>query len=211
MPTIITAAQLRSVLGVSSSLYNDAYLNQIIDSAEAVVLPMLVTYSAPIGGTQLTSNQAFIYTVGTHPFNVGQSVVITGAGSPYNGTRTIKSVNLDTFAISSVGIITQILREGIANPYRLFTFDLTNADINFREVIPSGKATLSGAATYVGNPAVESAIYVVATEIFQSRTAAGGQIEGVDFAPTPYRMGKSLLSRVTGLLAPYLDEGALCQ
>jgi hypothetical protein len=211
MPTIITASELRSVLGVSSSLYNDAYLNQIIDTAESVVLPMLVSYASPIGGTQLISNQAFIYTVGEHPFNVGQSVVITGAGSPYNGTHTVKSVNLDTFAISSVGIITQILREGTANPYRVFTFDVTNADINFAEVIPSGKATLSGAATYVGNDAIESAIYVVATEVFQSRTAAGGQIEGVDFAPTPYRMGKSLTSRVTGLLAPFIDTGTICQ
>ena len=211
MPTIITASELRSVLGVSSSLYNDAYLNQIIDAAESVVLPMLVSYASPIGGTQLISNQAFIYTVGEHPFNVGQSVVITGAGSPYNGTHTVKSVNLDTFAISSVGIITQILREGTANPYRVFTFDVTNADINFAEVIPSGKATLSGAATYVGNDAIESAIYVVATEVFQSRTAAGGQIEGVDFAPTPYRMGKSLTSRVTGLLAPFIDTGTICQ
>ncbi|CAB4145614.1 hypothetical protein UFOVP490_18, partial [uncultured Caudovirales phage] len=34
MPSVITAAQLRSVLGVSSSLYNDAYLEQIIDSGE---------------------------------------------------------------------------------------------------------------------------------------------------------------------------------
>ncbi len=211
MPTIITATQLRSVLGVSSSLYNDDYLNQIIDSAEAVVLPMLVTYSAPIGGTQLIGNEAYVYTVGRHPFNVGQSVIISGAGTPYNGTRTVKSVNTDTIAVSSVGLITQIFREGLAAPRTMFTFDLTNADINFREVIPSGKATLSGAATYVGNDAVESAIYVVSTEIFQSRTAAGGQIEGVDFAPTPYRMGKSLLSRVTGLLAPYLDEGSLCQ
>lgn len=211
MPTIITATQLRSVLGVSESLYNNDYLNQIIDSAEAVVLPMLVTYSAPIGGTQLIGNEAYIYTVGRHPFNVGQSVVISGAGSPYNGTRTVKSVNLDTFAVSSVGLITQVFRQPTENFYTLFTFDLTNADINFAQVIPSGKATLSGAATYVGNDAVESAIYVVATEIFQSRTAAGGQIEGQDFAPTPYRMGRSLLNRVTGLLAPYLDEGAICQ
>ncbi len=211
MPTIITATQLRAVLGVSSSLYNDAYLNQIIDSAEAVVLPMLVTYSAPIGGTQLIGNEAYVYTVGRHPFNVGQSVVISGCGSPYNGTVTVKSVNLDTFAVTSVGLITQIYRDPTENFMTLFTFDLTNADINFRQVIPSGKATLTGASTYVGNAAVESAIYVVSTEIFQSRTAAGGQIEGVDFAPTPYRMGKSLLSRVSGLLAPYLDEGAICQ
>jgi hypothetical protein len=211
MPTIITATQLRAVLGVSSSLYNDAYLNQIIDSAEAVVLPMLVTYSAPIGGTQLTSDEAYIYTVGRHPFNIGQSVVISGCGAPYDGTVTVKNVNLDTFAVTSVGLITQIYRSPTENFLTLFTFDKVNADINFRQVIPSGAATLSGASTYVGNAAVESAIYVVSTEIFQSRTAAGGQIEGVDFAPTPYRMGKSLLSRVSGLLAPYLDEGAICQ
>ena len=211
MPTIVTASELRAVLGVSSALYNDAYLNQILDSAEMTILPMLVSYSAPIGGTQLISNEAYIYTLGRHPFNEGQSVVITGAGSPYNGTVTIKSVNLDTFAVTSVGLITQVFRDATDNPYSLFTFDLVNADINFRQVIPSGKATLSGAATYVGNQAVQSAVYVVATEIFQSRTAAGGQIEGVDFAPTPYRMGKSLLNRVTGLLAPYMDTGALCQ
>lgn len=211
MPTIITATQLRSVLGVSSSLYNDAYLNQIIDSAEAIVLPMLVSYSAPIGGTQIIGNQAYIYTVGRHPFNVGQSVVISGAGTSYNGTHTVKSVNFDTFAVTSVGLITQIYREPTENFMTLFTFDLTNADINFRQVIPSGKATLTGASTYVGNAAVESAIYVISTEIFQSRTASGGQIEGVDFAPTPYRMSKNLLARVSGLLAPFLDEGVMCQ
>lgn len=211
MPTIITATQLRGVLGVSSALYNDAYLNQIIDSAEAVVLPMLVSYRSRIGGTQVISNEAYIYTVGRHVFNVGQSVVISGCGAPFDGTRTVKSVNLDTFAVTSVGLITQVFRDAVDNPYTLFTFDLTNADINFREVIPSGTATLTGASTYVGNPAVESAIYVVSTEIFQSRTASGGQIEGVDFAPTPYRMGRSLMSRVSGLLAPYMDQDALCQ
>jgi len=41
MPAIVTAAELRTVLGVSSSLYSDAYLEGIIDSAEGVVLPML--------------------------------------------------------------------------------------------------------------------------------------------------------------------------
>ena len=211
MPTIITASELRSVLGVSSSLYNDAYLDQIIDTAESVVLPMLVSYASPIGGLQLISNEAYVYTVGRHVFNEGQSVVISGCGAPFDGTRVVKSVNLDTFAVTSVGLVTQIFRDMTDNPYTLFTFDLTNADINFKQVIPSGKATLVDAATYVGNAAIESAIYVVATEVFQSRTAAGGQIEGVDFAPTPYRMGKSLTSRVTGLLAPFIDTGTICQ
>ena len=188
MPTIITATQLRSVLGVSSSLYNDDYLNQIIDSAEAVVLPMLVTYSQPISGAKLESNVAYFYYLGEPTFNEAQSVVISGLGSPFDGTRTVTA-----------------LGDGY------FNAAITNADVKFKQIIPSGKATLVNAATYVGNDAIESAIYVVSTEIFQSRTAAGGQIEGVDFAPTPYRMGKSLLSRVSGLLAPYLDEGAICQ
>ena len=50
MPNIISVAELRGVLGVSSSLYSDAYLENIIDSAEGVVLPMLTAYQAAITG-----------------------------------------------------------------------------------------------------------------------------------------------------------------
>lgn len=188
MPTIVTATQLRGVLGVSNALYNDAYLDQILDSAEAVILPMLVSYSQPISGVKLESNVAYIYYAGEPIFNKDQSVVISGVGAPFDGTHTITEIG-----------------------DRYFNVAITNADITEKMIIPSGKATLSGAATYVGNDAVESAVYVVATEIFQSRTASGGQIEGVDFSPTPYKMGRSLINRVSGLLAPYLDEGAICQ
>jgi hypothetical protein len=191
MPSIITATQLRSVLGVSSSLYNDAYLDQIIDTAEAVILPMLEKYASPIGSTKLLDNVAIFTTLGENVFSAGQSVVITGCGTPYNGTRTIlDDDNLDEYQFAAA---------------------ITNADINERNVIPSGLATLSGASTYVGNDAIESAVYVVSVEVFQSRTAAGGQIEGVDFAPTPYRMGRSLVNRVQALLAPFIDVESLCQ
>jgi hypothetical protein len=191
MPSIITATQLRSVLGVSSSLYNDAYLDQIIDTAEAVILPMLEKYASPIGSTKLQDNVAIFTTLGENVFSAGQTVVITGCGTPYNGTRTIlDDDNLDEYQFAAA---------------------ITNADINERNVIPSGLATLSGASTYVGNDAIESAVYVVSVEVFQSRTAAGGQIEGVDFAPTPYRMGRSLVNRVQALLAPFIDVESLCQ
>ena len=59
MPSIITAAQLRSVLGVSSSLYNDAYLEQIIDSGENVILPMLVANQSAVTEYKLVDNVAF--------------------------------------------------------------------------------------------------------------------------------------------------------
>jgi hypothetical protein len=152
---------------------------------------MLEKYASPIGSTKLLDNKAIFTTLGENVFSAGQSVVITGCGTPYNGTRTIlDDDNLDEYQFAAA---------------------ITNADINERNVIPSGLATLSGASTYVGNDAIESAVYVVSVEVFQSRTAAGGQIEGVDFAPTPYRMGRSLVNRVQALLAPFIDVESLCQ
>ncbi len=190
MPSIITASELRSVLGVSSALYDDNYLNGIIDTSENTILPMLVTFKSPIQKTILNDNVATFETLGVHEFTEGQSVVITGCGTPYNGTRTILADNLGatTFSVS-----------------------ITNADVNEANVIPSGTATLSGASTYVGNQSVRSAVFVVSVEVFQSRVAAGGQIEGVDFTSTPFRIGRSLFNRCVGILGPYLDTESMCQ
>jgi hypothetical protein len=189
MPSIVQVAELRSILGVSSALYNDAYLADIIDTAEQVILPMLTRYAQPIDAVELEDNVATFHTLGAHEFSLTQSVVITGCGSPFNGTFTITAVSDD---------------------YE-FSVALTNADIVKRNVIPSGLATLSGASTYVGVSAVESAVLVVSVEVFQSRVAPGGQIEGVDFAPTPYRMGRSLFNRCVGLLGPYIDVESIVQ
>ena len=190
MPTIITATELRSVLGVSSSLYADSVLSDIIDSAEAVILPMLNSYSVAIDAVSLNDNIAYFSTPNLQPFNEGQSVVIAGCGTPFNGTRTITTDKLDDYTFSAA---------------------ITNADIISKNIIPSGTATLTGASTYVGNSAVETAVTVVSVEIFQSRTAPGGQIEGVDFAPTPFRMGRSLYNRVSGLLGSLVDVGTIAQ
>jgi hypothetical protein len=61
MPTIVTATELRTILGVSSSLYNDAYLDDICDAAENLVLPMLVSYSAPIAKVE-RSDDVVVFT-----------------------------------------------------------------------------------------------------------------------------------------------------
>jgi hypothetical protein len=191
MPSIVTAAQLRAVLGVSTSLYNDAYLNEIINTSEAVILPMLVANTTAVDSYKLTSNVAFFYTLRPHHFAVGQSVIVSGLPSPFSATHTVTT----------------------SGEFQ-FTAALTNADVNLREAIPSGTATLSGysaAEIYAGNDAIESAILAVSVEVFQSRIAAGGQIEGVDFASTPYRMGRSLTNRVSTLLYPYLDAEGFAQ
>lgn len=191
MPSIVTATQLRSVLGVSSSLYNDAYLNEIINTSEAVILPMLVANTVAVDAYSLTNNVAYFYTVRPHEFVAGQSVIVAGLPSPFSATHTVVSAG-----------------------YFYFTAAVTNADVTKRPIVPNGSATLSGysaAEIYAGNDAVESAILAVSVEVFQSRIAAGGQIEGVDFASTPYRMGRSLTNRVSTLLYPYLDAQGFVQ
>ena len=190
MPTIITASELRAIIGVSSSLYNDAYLEGIIDSAEGVILPLLVTFKSPIQKVSLTDNVATFTTLGIHEFTEGQSVVITGCGSPYNGTRVVLADNLGQYTFSQ---------------------SITNADLLEVNVIPSGVAAISGGSTYVGVQPVRSAMFAVSVEIFQSRIAAGGQIEGVDFTATPFRMGRSLFNRCVGLLGPYIDVESMAQ
>jgi hypothetical protein len=191
MPVIVTASQLRTVLGVSVSLYSDAYLDEIINTSEAVILPMLVANTSCVTGYKLTSNVATYYTQRQHHFVAGQSVIITGLPAPFSATVTVVK----------------------AEEYH-FTAAITNADVTLREIIPTGTATLSGysaADIYATSAPIESAVLAVSVEVFQSRVAAGGEIQGVDFASTPYRMGRSLTNRVSTLLQPFLDVEGICQ
>jgi hypothetical protein len=191
MPAIVTASQLRTVLGVSVSLYSDSYLDEIINTSEAVILPMLVANTSAVTAYKLESNVATYYTQRAHYFVAGQSIVVTGLPAPFTATVTV----VDT-----------------ADHY--FTAAITSSNVTVRDIIPEGVATLSGysaAAIYANNAAIESAILAVSVEVFQSRVAAGGQIEGVDFASTPYRMGRSLTNRVSSLLQPFLDVETVVQ
>jgi hypothetical protein len=191
MPSIVSTAQLRSVLGVSVSLYPDSYLDEIINTAEAVILPMLVANTSAINAYKLESNVSTYYTQRAHHFVAGQSVVVTGLPAPFSATVTV--VDVKEFH---------------------FTAAITSADVTLRDIIPTGTATLSGysaAEIYANSAPIESAVLAVSVEVFQSRVAAGGQIEGVDFQSTPYRMGRSLTNRVSTLLMPFLDVETVVQ
>lgn len=191
MPSIVTASQLRTVLGVSVSLYSDSYLDEIINTSEAVILPMLVANTSAVNAYKLESNAATYYTQRAHHFVAGQSIIVTGLPSPFSATVTV--VDVTTYH---------------------FTAALTSANVTYREIIPMGSATLSGysaADLYANSAPIESAVLAVSVEVFQSRVAAGGQIEGVDFASTPYRMGRSLTNRVSTLLQPFLDVETVVQ
>lgn len=204
MPSIITASQLRTVLGVSVALYSDAYLDSIINSAEQVILPLLTANQNAVAAVYLQNNVAYYITQKPNTFVADQSVVITGCvPAVFNGTKTVTSNFYDPFPY---------LPFAYPSPYFYFTAAVTNADITFRPVIPAGVAYLSGAnaaTLYASTDAVEQAVTIVSVEIFQSVVAPGGQIEGVDFTPSPFRMGRSLQNRVIGLLGNYIDVSTM--
>jgi len=193
MPQIVTASELRGVLGVSSSLYSDASLDQIIDTAEAVILPMLTAYTASIAQYELLDDELHFYTIRPHRFVVGQSVIIAGISEAIDGTYTVTNDKLSTY---------------------IFSVAKVAADITLRAAIPSASATLSGSSAadlYAGNAAIETAIIATSVEIFQNKTSAGNAIDGVDFQVTPYRMGRQLVQRISSLLLPYVEIETMIQ
>lgn len=193
MPNIITADELRAVLGVSDSLFSDAYLDQIIESAEITILPMLTQYQSAVVATTIKDDVLFIDTLRPNFFVEGQGVVLAGIGNGLDGPYTVSNHSVRPFQVSAV---------------------VDEADRITTPCIPAGTITLDGgsaAVIYASVPAVKTAILIVSTEIFQSVTAPGGQIEGVDFAPTPYRMGRSLQNRVIGLISAFYDVDSICQ
>jgi hypothetical protein len=140
-------------------------------------------------------------------FVQGQSVVVTGClPTTFNGTFTVTSNFYQPFY--------NLPFQYAPGDFYVFTAAITNADIGFRQCIPAGVASLSGASAatlYASVDAVEQAVTIVSVEIFQSVVAPGGQIEGVDFAPSPFRMGRSLQNRVIGLIGNYVDVSTIAQ
>lgn len=65
-------------------------------------------------------------------------------------------------------------------------------------------------AAYTAEPAAcKEAALAVGVEIFQARTAAGGQPVATDFSPGAYRLSVWVTKRVMALLAPYLNMGGV--
>ena len=189
---IISASDLRSVIGVSQSLYSDAYLDQIIASSEEILLPILNSYQFAIDSFEIQNNIVYFYTIRPNLFVEGQSVVVTGCGA-IDATYTVEA------------------RTG--NVYR-FSAAVIAADSIVTPVIPAGVAVLDGSSAadlYANNDAIKNALLGLSTDIFQAVIAPGSQIEGVDFAQTIYRTGRAMINRQMGLLTPFLDTETICQ
>jgi hypothetical protein len=183
---LIALSELKSVLGIGD-IYADAIVQACADSAENIILSYLIFDDVAINGVSLTDNVARFFCF-DNTFVVGQVLTVSGCGAPFDGSRTVTEKNVDEYGVT------------------YFEAAVTNADITKRRVIPNGRAVLtSQAALYDTTPEVREAALAVACDIWITRTGTLGQ-QGVDFqSPAPYRLGRSMLTRVSGLLGKHLD------
>jgi hypothetical protein len=189
MPDLVTAAQLRAVLGVPISLYDDNALNAIINTAEDAIGDFLIQWKVGIDKYYSeTAIETTIHTTRPHKFYEGQTVAISEVKAHINGNKTISAIVDDyTFRITTTGA--PIHQE-------------------YYHVIPNGIAAENDLSQYDGVAAVEEAVLQVAIDVFQSRLAAGGTSQSLDFTPGPFRMGRTLLYKVTGLISKYIDSNS---
>jgi hypothetical protein len=185
-----TVAELKAALGVGS-LYSDAIIQEVADAADNALLPFLWMNENYNVGHSNTTTEGTLYfdELITGTYYVGQSVVITKNGSPFNGTKTITGVGdySITFAVTGSPTATE-----------------------YHPVVPNGIVSGVTQNTYATIPAVREASLMICISIWGSRQANGG----VSMAPdgsmgSIYAMSNQLISRVRGLLAPYLDPRSM--
>ena len=189
--SLTTVAELRTALGVGT-LYADATLQEVCDAADNVLLPFIWnnnTSNVAHSNTASTGTLYFDENV-QYTFYVGQTVTISGNGSKHNGSKTITEVGEYSITYAITGN--------------------NNTPAPYHPVNPFGTVA---AETYLDPstvPAIQEAALMISIDIWQSRQApssGGVSIDG--YTPSPYRMGNTLLARVRGLLAPYLDPRSM--
>lgn len=182
---IISISELKAVLGIGS-IYSDAVVQQVADAASDIILSYLEFNRSSIVGVELSKNVATYYTAEPHDFIVGSVLTVTACGTVFNGSRTVTAKTADTFQVA-----------------------ITNADVLETPLKPYGVAVLtSQVALFDNNASVREACLALAVDIWDTQKGTMGQ-QGVDFAPAPYRLGRSMLQRVMGLLGKDLDTNSL--
>ena len=188
---LTTVAELRTALGVGT-LYADSVLQSVCDASDNVLLPFIWSNTLSIIGHSNTANTGTSYFAESisEQLYVGQTVVITGAGSKHNGSKTITGRDTHSITYAITGSSNAVTPRHPINPYGLLTAE-----------------TYLDPATV---PAIQEASLMISIAIWQARQAPSGQGMTVDgFAPSPFTMSNTLLARVRGLLAPYLDPRSM--
>ena len=185
-----TVAELKAALGVGS-LYSDATIQEVCDAADDVLLPFLwknENYNIAHSNTT-TEGTLYFEEVVTGTYYVGQSVVITKNGSPFNGTKTLTGVgeNSITFAVTG-----------------------TPTASEYHPCVPFGIVSGVTQNTYGTIPAVREASLMICVSIWTARqTNSGNGMMPDGSIGNMYSMSSQLIARVRGLIAPYLAPNSM--
>ena len=192
---LVTPAELTAALGVGTLYDNQpALLQEVCDSADNVLLPFIWnnnSFNVGHSNTTTTGTLYFDYPV-QDTFYVGQTVVISQNGSKHNGSKTLTGVGYDSITYTISG------NNNVASPYH-----------------PVNPLGVVAADTYLDPstiPSIQEAALMIAVAIWQARQAPSGQGMSVDgYTPSPFTMSNTLIARVRGLIAPYLDPRSQVQ
>lgn len=189
--SLCTVAELKAALGVGS-LYPDATLQEVCDAADNVLLPFIwanTSFGVAHSNTATTGTTYFDENV-QETFYIGETVNITGMGSKHNGSKTITEVGEYSITYAITGNSNTPAVRHPVNPYG----------------VVAAETYLDPAAV----PAIQLAALMVAESIWQSRQANSGNGMAPDGTMGSfYAMSSQLMSRVRGLLAPYLDPRSM--
>lgn len=189
--SLCTVAELKAALGVGS-LYQDSTLQEVCDAADNVLLPFIwnnSNFNVAHSNTATTGTLYFDEVVNT-TYYVGQTVVISGNGSKHNGNKTITEVGEYSITYAITG------NNNVPAPYH---------PVNPFGTV-AGETYLDPAAV----PSIQLAALMVAESIWQSRQANSGNGMAPDGSMGSfYAMSSQLISRIRGLIAPYLDPRSM--
>ena len=211
--TYVTKTELRTNLGIGS-LYTDAVVEEVCQTAEDLLNQYLWFNSAPIVGASLTNNVATLVLANPGIFVVGQTIAVEGCGSTYGGSHVITGAFPGTTVPASLttAFLTSYPYTTFPTGYSFVQFAKVHANDPAHRIIPSGKA--SGQDTkeddYSVIPAIREAAMILAVDIWQARQVSQTGGVGMDgVSASPYRMGYQLINRVRGLIQPYSSPNTM--
>jgi hypothetical protein len=189
--SLCTVAELKAALGVGS-LYSDAILQEVCDAADNVLLPFIwanTSFGVAHSNTASTGTTYFDENV-QETFYIGETVTISGMGSKHNGSKTITAVGEYSITYAITGNNNTPAVRHPVNPYG----------------VVAAETYLDPASI----PSIQLAALMVAESIWQSRQANSGNGMAPDGSMGSfYAMSSQLISRIRGLIAPYLDPRSM--
>jgi hypothetical protein len=211
--TYVTEAELRANLGIEN-LYSSDIVETCCQAAQDLINQFLWFDSAPVVGATLQNNVATVMISNPAIFSTGQSVTLSGCSSTFNGTYTITGTMPFTTGTTNnfPSIPFNTNAYNYPNGYSFIQFTKVAADVNFFRILPFGSVVGADLKTnsYATTPAIREASMVLAVDIFQARQVSqtgGVSIDG--FSPSPYRMGNSMIGKIRGLIAGYINPNAM--